>query len=90
MKKLKKGEKFFSKADFETMFDNYDFFEKGEKGGQEVHYKAILQALENINIKMTHEVFLQKYPQFKLGKYVKKDDFVGIMDKEYAQHTAFT
>ena len=31
LKKLKKGEKFFTRADFESMFENYDFFSKGEK-----------------------------------------------------------
>lgn len=87
LKKLKKAEKFFTKADFETMFDNYDFF---EKGGQQVHYKAIMQALDNINIRMPQEIFLQKYPQFKLGKYVKKEDFVNILEKEYANHTSFS
>lgn len=60
------------------MFDGYDFV---EKGGQQIHYKNIIQALENINIPYSHESFLQKYPQFKLGKYVKKDDFVSLMEK---------
>ena len=68
------------------MFDSYDFI---EKGGQQIHFQSIIQSLNNLNVPITQEAFLQKYSQFKLGKYVKKEDFVGILEKEYAASTAF-
>lgn len=86
LKKLKKGERYFHKSDFEVMFDSYDFI---EKGGQQVHFLSIVQSLNNLNVPITQEAFLQKYPQFKLGKYVKKEDFVSILEKEYSTSTAF-
>jgi hypothetical protein len=69
------------------MFDSYDFI---EKGGQQVHYLSLIQSLNNLNIPISHETFLQKYPQFKLGKYVKKEDFVNILEKEYSGNTVFS
>ena len=42
-----------------------------------------MQALSLINIHYEQEEFLNKYPQFKLEKGVKKSDFATIMDSEY-------
>lgn len=52
LKKLKKGERYFQRSDFETMFDSYDFVDKGEKGGQ-VHFQSIVQSLNNLHIPTT-------------------------------------
>ena len=63
------------------MFDAYDFFES--KGGNQIPYTYLMQGLEKINIKYEKEEFLNKYPQFKLDRVVKKIDFINIMEAEY-------
>ena len=63
------------------MFDSYDFFES--KGGNQIAYPYLMQALEKINIKYQKQQFLNKYPQFKLDRMVKKIDFINIMESEY-------
>ena len=63
------------------MFDSYDIFES--KGGNQIPYTYLIQALEKINVRLTREEFLDKYPEFKLDRMVKKIDFINIMDGEY-------
>lgn len=63
------------------MFDSYDVF--GDKGNGQVNYADLMQALTYINVHYSQEEFLNKYPQFKLEKGVKKSDFANIMDAEY-------
>ena len=46
---MKESNHYFKKSDFEHMFDSYDFFES--KGGNQIAYPFLVQALEKINIK---------------------------------------
>lgn len=63
------------------MFDCYDIF--GDRGTGQVPYTYLMQALTHINVTYSQPDFVNKYPQFKLDKGVKKSDFVSIMDSEY-------
>ena len=80
-KALKEKQHYFKKTDFEQMFEAYDFFES--KGGNQIPYTYLMQALEKISISYEKEEFLTKYPQFKLDRMVKKIDFINIMEAEY-------
>lgn len=63
------------------MFESYDFF--SAKGGNQIPFTSLMQALEKINVVYTREEFLNTYPQFKLDRTVKKLDFINIMESEY-------
>ena len=63
------------------MFESYDFF--SSKGGNQIPYTSLMQALQKINVHYTKEDFLNAYPQFKLDRTVKKLDFINIMESEY-------
>lgn len=63
------------------MFDSFDIF--GDKGNGQAPYIYLIQALGHIGVQYSHEEFLNKYPQFKLEKGVRKSDFANIMDAEY-------
>lgn len=78
LKKMKEKTHYFKKIDFQAMFDSFDVF--GDKGTGQVPYLYLLQALGHINVVYTQDQFLNKYPQFKLEKGVKKGDFANIMD----------
>jgi hypothetical protein len=80
-KNMKDSQNYFKKSDFEHMFDSYDFFES--KGGNQIPYTYLVQALQRISINYQKENFLSKYPQFKLDRLVKKLDFINIMENEY-------
>jgi Ca2+-binding EF-hand superfamily protein len=80
-KTIKENQHYFKKSDFEHMFEAYDFFEA--KGGNQIPYTYLVQALEKIGIKYEKDEFLTKYPQFKLDRMVKKLDFINIMEAEY-------
>ena len=81
LKQMKDKKHYFKKIDFEAMFESYDVF--GDKGNGQVPYPSLIQALTHLNIHYSQEDFLNKYPQFKLEKGVKKLDFANIMDAEY-------
>ena len=81
LKKMKEKTNYFKKLDFQAMFDSFDVF--GDKGSGHVPYLYLLQALGHINVHYTQEQFLNRYPQFKLEKGVKKSDFANIMDTQY-------
>ena len=53
------------------MFESYDFF--SSKGGNQVPYTSLMQALEKINVHYSKEDFLNTYPQFKLDRTVTKN-----------------
>jgi Ca2+-binding EF-hand superfamily protein len=81
LRSMKEKQPFFRKSDFESMFESYDFF--SEKGGNQIPFTSLVQALEKINVSYTREEFLNAYPQFKLDRTVKKLDFINIMENEY-------
>lgn len=81
LQKMKDKQYYYRKADFEMIFDGYDVF--GTHGNGQISYIFLMQALKNLNINYEQEEFVNKYPQFKLDKGVKKSDFVNIMDGEY-------
>lgn len=45
-----------------------------------VTYNCLIQALRRITIEYTKEEFLEKYPKFKLEKFVVKAEFVTILE----------
>ncbi len=81
LKKMKQKTHYFKKADFQAMFDSFDVF--GDKGTGLIPYLYLMQSLGHLNVHYTQQQFLNKYPQFKLEKGVKKSDFANIMDSEY-------
>lgn len=81
LRAMKDKQTFFKKSDFESMFESYDFF--SSKGGNQIPFTSLVQALDRINVHYTREDFLAAYPQFKLDRAVKKLDFINIMETEY-------
>lgn len=81
LRSMKEKQPFFKKSDFESMFESYDFF--SSKGGNQIPFTSLIQALEKVNVRYTREEFLEAYPQFKLDRTVKKLDFINIMEAEY-------
>ena len=87
LKKLKAGGRFFSEDDFGDMFENYNLFQ--ERNNNQVYISNLVQSLRNLNIPLTEEELVQRYPQLKNTAYVGKKDFVELLQKEYIQHTTF-
>ena len=81
LKGMKEKQSFYKKSDFENMFESYDFF--SSRGGNQIPYTSLIQALDKINIHYSKEEFLNLYPQFKLDRVVKKLDFINVMEAEY-------
>ncbi len=54
-----------------------------------VPYNCLIQALKRITIEYTREEFLEKYPKFKLDKFVVKAEFVNILENQYKKVAEF-
>ena len=74
LKKLKAGDRFFRTADFEDMFENYNFFQ--DKNQNLVHVNNLVQSLNNVSIEINEEQLKEKHPELLRKGYLKKDEFV--------------
>ena len=81
LKRLKSGDRFFKKFDFEDMFENYNFFE--DRNRNKVHVDNLVQCLSNINLEIDLEALKKKYNELEGITHLDKKLFVSVLEKEY-------
>jgi hypothetical protein len=75
---LKEKKAYFKREDFEGMFESHDALGEGEVG-----FWLLNQGLDKLGVRYSESEFLERYPIYKIGRMVKREDYIRILEKEY-------
>lgn len=82
IKSNRENEIFFTKKDFEILFDNYDVQKQGS-----IKFKFVLMAFEAIGINYSAEKYKASYhKELNSEAMVSKHHFLDLINAEYRKH----